>query len=833
MRVLILCAQLVALQLSASDADLFQTSVWPVLNTRCVKCHGAEKVKGGLRLDSREAAIKGGETGPAIVPGKPAESLLIKLVHQAGDEKAMPPKEKLSEAEIKTLEKWILDGAKWTVPAAAAVAAVKEGERLGDAFTDSRNPIVKIFKGERLGLWSLKPPAPVHANSIDELIRAKGGAIAPQAERRALVRRVYFDLIGLPPTPEEMKEALNDTAPDAHSKLIDKLLASPKYGEHWARQWLDAIRYSDSNGYDWDEFRPTAWRFRDYVIRAFNQDKPYDRFIREQLAGDELVAGEPENIEQQDALIATGYLRMGPWDNSAGQFLEAEKTRQQWMYDLVETTGAAFLGLSMSCCRCHDHKIDPLSQEDYYRFKAFFEPLKFKDDLALNLTNELKEIRDFNTKLDARMEEQKKRKAAAFEPAKTKLKAERRAKLPPESIALLDTPEDKRDDAAKKKIKEIEKKLEVSDDDAKKASTDEQKKEAAAADEELKKLKKELKPFMNSLLAVDGEVKPTRVFYQGNIAEAKQEVVPGVPSALDPNPAPPAKCARPKSTGRRTALVDWIVSPKNPFTARVMANRIWQGHFGTGLVATANDFGLAGAKPVNGELLDWLANEFVRGGWSVKNLHRVIMNSAAYKQSAGWKPASPEPAGKPALPVRRLSAEQLRDAMLSVSGLLKEKSGGAPVWPALPAEILKANPAFLDDNETKTKGWYPSPPEQQNVRGIYLVQKRTVRVSFLETFDLPENSVSCPKRNTSTVAPQALTLLNNTFTIDCAKAFAARIEKESGTDIHAQITRIFELALQRAPDESELNSCEKFRETRSLVELCRAVLNLNEFMYID
>jgi hypothetical protein len=324
------------------------------------------------------------------------------------------------------------------------------------------------------------------------------------------------------------------------------------------------------------------------------------------------------------------------------------------------------------------------------------------------------------------------------------------------------------------------------------------------------------------LLAGDAEEppKPSRVLFQGQLNEPREEVVPGLPSILDPNPAAIPAVLRPKSTGRRTALANWIASPQNPLTARVIVNRVWQSYFGTGLVATPNDFGFAGAQPANPALLDWLAQEFVREGWSLKKLHRLILTSAAYRQA---RPEAP----------RRLSAEQLRDAMLAVSGRLQESQGGPPMWPALPEDVLKANPAFLDDNKEKTKGWYPSPPDKLNVRSIYLVQKRTVPVPMMATFDLPDNATSCGRRITSTVAPQALTLLNNPFVVECATSFAERVSADAVKEPNAQITRAFAMALQRTPTPDEAASCEKFLGTHTLPELCRALMNLNEFAYVE
>ena len=833
--------------LAAPGDEHFQSRVWPLLESRCVQCHGPKKQKGALRLDSREAALKGGDSGPALVPGKPRESLLLRSVRHAEKELEMPPKEKLTEREIAALERWIAEGASWPDTATVRTPTPASGEKLGDAWSDPRNPIVRIFGGQRLDLWSIRPitdpkvPA-VRAttwpkNALDQFVLARletaGMQPAPEADRRTLARRLYFDLIGLPPTPEELRAFLSDPAPNAYEELVERLLASPHYGEHQARMWLDVVRYSDSNGFDWDEFRPTAWRFRDYVIRSMNADKPFDRFVREQLAGDEMFDGPPRNAAEQDCLIATGYLRLGPHDNSAGQFREASRVRNQWMTDLVETTGAAFLGLTMACCRCHDHKYDPLSQSDHYRLRAFFEPLKFRDDLPLDIQAEQEEIRRHNDSLDVRLAEKRKEREALFAPVKAQLRAERVEKLAEAERRLLQQGDEQLDDANKTKIKELEKRVEPPDKELQAALGEGQKRRVADIDKDLQELKKQRQPFTTALIATDDEAAPqvTRVLFQGDLDEPRDTVPPGFPSMLDPNPAELPQPAREKSTGRRTALAAWIVSEKNPWTARVFVNRVWQSHFGEGLVATPNDFGYAGARPTHPELLDWLAREFIHEGWSLKRLHRLIVTSATYRQSAFCPDADPRLLARQS--PRRLTGEALRDTMLAVGGRLQECGGGPPIWPELPAEVLRANPAFLDDNSEKTKGWYPSPREKSDVRSIYLVQKRTVRMPLLETFDLPENAVSCARRNVSTVAPQALTLLNSSFATGIADAFAARVQREAGDSGASQVDRAFALALQRLPDEQERAACMQLRERRSLPELCRALLNVNEFIYID
>lgn len=688
--------------------------------------------------------------------------------------------------------------------------------KMGDAWSDPRNPVRERFAGKRLDLWSLKAPEAVALppgralHPIDRFMEARWDAAGPkplpEADRRTLIRRVSFDLTGLPPTPEEVRAFEADLRPGAWERVVDRLLSSHRYGEHQARAWFDVVRYSDSNGFDWDEFRPRAWRYRDYVIRSFNTDKPYARFVKEQLAGDEWVGGEPQDAAGQDALVATGFLRLGPHDNAAGLFNEQDRSRAELMADLVETTGSAFLGLTLSCCRCHDHKFDPLLQADHFRMRAFFEGVKFADDLPLDLAPEQAAIREHNAGLDARIEVLEKERDAALTAVRSRLKAERPAQP---------------------------KLVEPSDKEVKAALDEAGKARHAALETEMVALRKQRRNFTFGLLMTDAAGAPpvTRVLFQGNHQSPREEVVPGFLSVLDPGAADIRSKDRAGSSGRRTALAEWVVANSNPFTWRVVVNRVWQQHFGRGLVATANDFGMSGTPPTHPELLDWMALEFQRSGGSFKALHRLIVTSAAYRRASGpmVDGDSGNAWGTHRSP-RRLSAEQLRDSLLVVSGQLRESPGGPPIWPDLPPEILQANPAFLDDNETRTKGWYPSPATEQTVRSVFLVQKRTVRVPFLETFDLPENSVSCGRREESTVAPQALSLLNSPMAVGVARALEARIQREAPAH---PVDRAFALVLQRGPSEAERRIADRLLADRGLVEFCRVMINLNEFVYVD
>lgn len=698
-----------------------------------------------------------------------------------------------------------------------------EEERIGDAGNDPRSPAAVLFKGKRVDLWSVQPlrePTPPVVRDeawprgeLDRFVLARlesvGVPPAPPADRRALVRRLYFDLTGLPPSPEEMAVALADTSPGAVDRLVDRLLASPRFGEHWARQWMDVVRYSDSNGFDWDEFRPQAWRFRDYVVRAFNADTPFDRFLTEQLAGDELFDGPPRTEAERDALIATGYLRVGPQDNSAKLFNEEDRARHELLSDLTETTASAFLALTLSCCRCHDHKTEPLSQADHFRFRAFFESVMPGDDLSLDLANEQEAIRAGQERVDATIQPMEARRAALLAAARDRLVA-----------------------AGKQK---------PSDDEARAALTGDEKGEEAGLGQRIKEARAARPDFTKGLLMTDapearGKAAESRVLAGGDHRRPGDPVPAGFPALLDPNPASIDAPPNSRTSGRRLTLARWLASPENPLTARVYVNRLWQALFGRGLVATPNDFGYSGERPTHPELLDWLAVRFMADGWSTKKLLRRLVTSATYQQ-ASVNPADEARHADGGLFasqwLRRLTAEQLRDAQLAVSGLLLPTAGGPPVWPELPREVLTANPAFLDDNETKTKGWYPSPPEARHARSLFLVQKRTVRVPLMETFDLPENATSCGRRTVSTVAPQALALLNGALTEEVAGALARRIAAEAGADPADRVAAGFRLALQRPPTEFERERSMTFLAGRSLEEFARVLVNLNEFVYVD
>lgn len=971
-------------ELFASDVALkFVEDVKPLLEAKCISCHGPVKQEGGLRLDSWAAANAGGDRGAAILPGDLEQSLLVKAISFRDPDFQMPPKQKLADKEIETLVEWVKAGAawpepvavlfeddpqflaalasgngksrliaegaffgktalgitplqrdgisilgwnfpireqprpgeyrylrlawkkrgtgsvmielaangtwpdakvpkgryvagrnntgwaaisvnetapaEWTVvtldlwqdigqftltgiaptcdggdeaffdslilgptiasldayrPGASAPTVANDSDPIGDAFTDKRNPIRKIFRGERLDLWSLKKPQRAEpsatTNSIDAFIRERltsaGAQAAPEADRRTLIRRLTFDLLGLPPSREETDAFIADQSSDAYDKLVNRLLDSPRYGERQARLWLDVVRYADTNGYERDEFRPLAWQYRDYVIRSFNQDKPFDQFIREQLAGDELVNGVPQCSAEADMLIATGFLRLGQWDSTAAIFQEEPRLRAEMMADLTNATSSAFLGLAMSCCQCHDHKYDPLSQADHFRFRAFFAGVTSRDDLPVSLADEQAEIDKYNAELDQQT---------------APLKAEQ---------AELKKANKERDEALTKQIAEIETKK---------------------------------RHPRHAMGATDSgsTVEATHIFYQGDYSSPREEVAPGFVSVFTPGPAKMAP-PRENTTGRRLALATWIASADNPWTARVIVNRIWQQHFGTGIVATPNDFGYSGARPTHPELLDWLAIEFMRDGWSVKELHRRIVTSATYRQSSRETPDArtidPENRLFSRQKVRRLDAETLRDSLLAVSGLLTDYAAGNPLWPPVPDELLKAQPAILEAEKGgdggRMQGWYADPIEQTDVRSVFLIRKRCLPIPFLQAFDLPDTTVSCARRDTTVVAPQALMLLNSPEGVRYARALASKISNSNeqlrfadGGQTRQLVDTLFLTALNRTPTPLELPLSIEFLDRHvmhhrdagdragqlALIDLCRAILNLNEFAYVD
>ena len=675
---------------------------------------------------------------------------------------------------------------------------------------------------------------------IDRFILAKLQenhlTLSPRASHETLIRRITLDLIGLPPTPQEVDEFVKlaiSNRQSAISALIDRLLASPHYGERWGRHWLDLARFAETDGFEHDAVRPNSWRYRDYVIKSFNDDKPYDQFIREQIAGDELWPDKP------DALIATAFNLLGPdMVDSSDQV----QRRHNTLNDMTDTTALVFLGLTMGCARCHDHKFEPLSQHDYYSLQAFFTPTKFEREhpvpspeartaygAALKVFNENPKVREL-TELEAPMRE--------------KLREKKIAKLAPEAQAAHHTPEDQRNAEQANLVLETADKVIVSDKDVAAAFSGADRERHKKLHDEVKKLPHP--PSLPKAMALArNEKSSTKTFIlrRGEYSQPLDEVSAGFPSVISGSAGIPA--------GSRTALANWLASPQNPLTARVMVNRIWQHHFGRGLVATPSEFGTHGAKPSHPELLDWLASEFIASGWSVKHMHKLMLMSETYQQSAVISDKSSvisSDARDPGLITSshttyhseaqridpdnkllwrmnrlRLEGEVIRDSLLAISGQLNLEMCGPGIFPPIPKEISKGS-----------KGGWPQNDHAREYsrRSIYIFARRNLRFPFLEVFDAPDSNLSCPSRERSTTAPQSLTLLNADEVTNAAALTAERLQKEAHTT-DEQITLAYRLILGRKPNANELSLARDFLAKSPLQEFCRALFNLNGFVYAE
>ena len=966
---------------TVEQVRFFESRVRPVLVEECSKCHGPAKAKAGFRVDSRAAMVKGGDSGPGVVPGNLDESLLMAAVRYEGPE--MPPKGKLPAKQVEALAQWIKMGAPWPGgdPEPVEVAAEAGVEASHGTI---RKPGYAVTDADRAH-WAYKPlvrpevpqvaDAVWAASPIDAFIlkglEAKGLAPNPPANKVALARRVSYDLTGLPPSPEEVASFVADGSPDAYDKMVDRLLASPRYGERWGRHWLDLVRFAETNSYERDGAKPNAWRYRDYVIRSFNDDKPYDRFVREHLAGDELPDGGP------DALTATGFYRLGLWDDEPA---DRDQAHFDSLDDIVATTGQVFLGLTVDCARCHDHKLDPIPQKDYYRFLSFFgnindyrnggptdEATIFRDDAARRAHDaavaDLKAKRDqaqselsaieeeFQTKLVSSGKVNSLQRADIDDltyrfyrdtwdelPIFDDLKAEATGKLPlglfdlaPRSRDMaigfvfegtLIVPADGRytfsldsDDGSRllvdgkkvverdgihgegnpkrgsipltqgrvpirleyfqnsdglgltvawsgpgfrnralskpgvveaedgaKVVRPVELARMIRQDgasligDAKATRYGELRRELAAL--------KKVQPPAERILRVSeaGRTAPdTYVMLRGNPHSPGDKVEPGFLQVLTTeSPVIPEPSADATSTGRRLALADWIVSDRDPVAARVMANRVWQYHFGRGIVRSPNNFGTQGDQPTHPELLDWLASELVAGGWKLKPLHRTIVLSNAYRMSSADRPEASKADPTNDLfwrfDMRRLSGEEIRDSVLAITETLNPKMYGPGVYPPIPAEVMAGQ-------SMPGAGWGKSSPEDQSRRSIYIHVKRSLLYPILESFDMAETDRSTPVRFATTQPTQALGMLNGTFLNREAGLLADRLDREAGDDPAKQVARAFSLVTGRPPEADEIargvalmaSLRDRFDASprEALESFCLVALNLNEFVYLD
>jgi mono/diheme cytochrome c family protein len=806
---------------SAEQVTYYEKQVRPLLEAHCLKCHGQDpkKVRGGLDLTRRQGLLTGGDTGPAVDLEKPDASLFLKAIRYTDEHYQMPPAGKLPDAEIAVLTKWVADGLPWTPGGDDAGAQEHKPAGGPDRNYWAYQPV------KRPAVPEVKDPAWVKT-PIDAFILAKleqkGLKPVGPAEKVALCRRVYYDLTGLPPTPEQMDEFVNDHSPDAYERLIDWLLASPHYGEKWGRHWLDVVRFAESNGYERDGPKPFAWRYRDYVIRSFNADKPYDRFIREQIAGDELWPDDP------DAVIATGFYRLGLWDDEPP---DPQLALYDGYDDLVTVVGQGFLGMTLNCCRCHDHKGDFFPQADYYKMVAFFRDVRPFSDT--------REVRSKFNLTDITPPEQRRLYEAELKEREARAEALRAKMTPIEDAAIKKMPPEDQLAVQDGKRAEVVRKVPQFLDGP-------QRREYMRLRRELDELRRRPSPHQEFALSVNNcYVNPpkTHVLIRGNPGVNGPEVQPGFPEVFGlPDPAIPTPGPNAKSSGRRTVLADWLASKDNPLTARVMVNRVWQYHFGRGLVPTSSDFGKLGEKPTHPELLDWLASEFVEGGWRLKRLHRLIMLSSVYRLSAAADEANlrADPANEYRwrFDMRRLTAEEVRDSILAVSGSLNLKAGGPSVYPPLPPEVL-AGISFPN----KKEHWPDSPPEEANRRSVYVFVKRSLQVPILAAHDQADTDSPCPVRYTTTVPTQALGMLNGEFATGQAAAFADRLSKEHPGDLTGQVARAIRLTTGRSPaaDEvakdvafvNELKAKHKLDDRTALARYCLLALNANEFVYLD
>jgi hypothetical protein len=805
------------LQAPAVVAAVNEHEVRGIIQARCVTCHGGLQKMGGLDMRTVASRLKGGKSGPALVPGKPEESLLYTRIVKG----QMPP-DKLAktlavelptDSETEKIRAWIAAGA----PEAKPV-------------TETPDAVVTAKDRQ---FWSLTPPVrPVvpagAAHPIDAFLlaklKAKGLAYNKKADRLALLRRAYLDLTGTPPTVAEVDAYLKDTAPGAYERLVDRLLASPKYGERWGQHWLDLAGYADSEGFGQDDgVRRYAWRYRDYVVRSLNADKPYSLFLTEQLAGDEMSddwkqAKGVATPEMLDRLAATGFLRTTPDPtNSNERGLLAE--RMNIVADEIEVLSSSVMGLTMGCARCHNHKYDPIPQRDYYRLSAIlqgaYDPYEWKSpnkrELDLALASERQAVAEFNAPLEA---EQAKLKASiekAMAPFRTKVT---------EKIT---------DEELVKRFPEL----------------------AAVTrpiDQELQAVRRKMKPKPHVRVLVDNE-EPSQAYLlrRGDPVGFADPVEPATPMLLDVPGLQPYRVEKPfaGTSGRRLALAKWLTQPNHPLTSRVAVNQLWLRHFGRGIVPSVANFGRSGVAPTHPELLDWLATEFVAKGWSMKQMHRLMMTSEAYQQSSAVEPgvlaADPENALVSRMPLRRMDAETLYDALLTASGRLDPAAYGPPTE----VDIRPDKEVTVQPTKTGLR------------RSLYVLRRRQTPVSLLDAFDLPAMTPNCTERRQSNVATQALHLMNGSMAWDLAKYMAGRVIDEADGDRARQVELVYLRAYGRRPSAEEtktgLEAIAAFREQwparlaadngeapraasaswLALTNYCHAILNSAEFSFID
>ncbi len=846
--------------LAAADKPVsFTADILPLFESSCWKCHGSAIQLSKLDLRSREAALKGGERGAAIVPGKAEESRLYRLV--AGLEKpSMPLDGRLTADQISTIKEWIDQGAPWDAAPSNATFESPQPASLEEMPIPSEARRYWAFQKPVRSSAPLVSPEPT--NPIDRFLeqarRDKGLKPAPRADRITLLRRAYMDLIGLPPTPAEVADYLADSGPQAWERLIDKLLASPHYGERWGRHWLDVARYADSNGFEHDYDRPNAWRYRDYVIRAFNQDTPYNTFLAEQIAGDEL------DRVTDDSMIATGFLRsyakVGYREKDNPQF------RYEYLDDMIGTIGRGVLGLTVNCARCHNHKFDPISQRDYYRLQAsLFGYVETDYPLAPKEQAEAYERK--RAEIDTKIAPLRQRIRQIEEPYRSALAQEKYKKYPANVQRALAIPEAKRTPGEALLAGQVIRTTSVSNEEIDRAMSAGDLEQKKALNEQIRALQDQRpKPLPMAAVVTDGDYRftpdgpgdepapgkgvkqeaiqgsflfkgpgryqppPSYFLIRGDPESRGSLMKPGFIGAITygnpPTEDPPVNG---RTSGRRKALAEWLCSEENPLTARVMVNRIWSHHFGRGIVATLDNFGKMGEKPTHPDLLDWLAVEFMSRGWSIKQMHRLMMTSEAYRMASQFQDSDdaekdPDNQYLWRFRIQRLDAEIVRDAMMAASGALDLTMGGPPVFPHLPDEILRSmSEGIWKREEDGPRVWR---------RSIYVYRKRGLPFPMFEVFDLPDQNISCGRRNVSTVPTQALTLLNDEFVLRQSRLFADRVQEAAPGDFTKQVDLAYRIALSRPPRDDEARLAADFLQRRSLADFTHVLLNLNEFLYV-
>lgn len=830
-----------------AERPLTQHDVLPIFLLRCTTCHGARLREGDLDLRTRDAMLSGGSSGPALVPGDPANSRLIKRI----ESHACPPRERLlkafvrrpSTSEVKTLRDWIASGARL-------------GNIVPDIASTQHDPLVSDEDRQH---WAFRPPlGQPQAKSIDDFILRRlhevGLEFAPEADRDTLIRRAYLDLTGIPPSRTDWKRWHSHEDANWYRRMIEHLLESPRYGERWGRYWLDLAGYADSEGgVSADPIRQVAWKYRDYVVRAFNNDKPYDRFLMEQLAGDELLDYENASsvtAEMVENLVATGFLRMGI-DQTGSRTMNFVPERLGVISDAITVVGEGLMGLTIGCARCHSHKYDPIPHRDYYRFKSIFQGaldehdwLTFKNrtlDVAVPAAR--KRESETNPRLKAEIKQlESKRKAAVADWRLELLRQhypEQEENDRQETLRALRIADNNRTQPQRVLVEMLQR-VQLVPDAQQPDAVLEARGKVEDLEQTILQVTRQLEPPLAIRALWDrGEPSPTYVLRRGEHDKPGRLVGPGVPSVLTDGRTPfdvrpPFPNGTPKS-GRRLALARWLTRPDHPLTARVIVNRVWYHHFGTGIVKSLENFGVQGDRPSHPELLDWLAVEFTERGWSIKELHRLIMNSRTYRQTSRVSDRrhrlDPQNRLVSRMQLRRMDAEALRDSLLFVSGKLDETPGGPPDPVAVNADGLVSV--------------IPTPDDRWR-RSIYLQYRRTAVPTMMETFDYPEMGPNCLARNVSTVAPQSLMLMNSQHVRDLAAAFAARVAAllgRNGGDTPARVETVYQLALNRLPTDRErqlgiaaLNELQTTQQLEPLLALetyCHTIFNSAAFLYID